>query len=104
MAALRLGSELEQRRPGLAVGDPVRAHRGAGGEQLLQQHVALDIAALVASVAFGPSQAYPTLGAELAREFGVVHGPGVGSLLGRPVGQLPPQELADLAAELRDAS
>src|SRR4029077_8966971 len=104
LAALRLGAQLAQRRPGLAVGDPVRAHRSADREQFLQQHVALDTAALLASVAFGPSQAYPPLGAELAREFAVVHGPGVGFLLGGPVGQLAPQELADLAAELRDAS
>ena len=45
-SALRLAAVAQQRRAALAVGDPVRADRRAGGEQLLEHHVALERAAL----------------------------------------------------------
>jgi hypothetical protein len=38
--ALRLRAELEDQGPAVAVGDPVRVHRGAGGQQFFHQHEA----------------------------------------------------------------
>src|SRR4051794_20133097 len=71
LLALRLGAEAQQRGPGLAVGDPVRADRGARGQQLLDDHVALQRAALAAAVAARPGHAQPAAGGERAAELRV---------------------------------
>ena len=39
---LLLGADAQDRGAGLAVGDPVRADRGAGGQHFLQHHVAFE--------------------------------------------------------------
>ena len=64
LLALRLGAEAQQQRPALAIGHPVRAHGGARGEHLLQHDVALEEAALVATVLLGPRHADPAARAD----------------------------------------
>ena len=61
--ALLFGAEVEQQRAALAVGDPVRRDRRAGGQHLFQDDVALQRAPLAAAVLLGPGHADPALGA-----------------------------------------
>ena len=97
--ALLLRAIAQQVRSRLAIRDPMRADRRTGREQLFEQHVAFERAALVAAVTLRPHHADPAARAELARELGIEHGPAVGATLCRHVRQLARQELANLFAK-----
>ena len=98
--ALLLRAEAQQQRAGLAIGHPVGADRRAGGEGLLEHDVALQERALVAAVLLGPRHADPALGGELLRKLRMVPTPSARPLFGGELGQLRPEELADLLAQL----
>ena len=97
--ALLLGAEAEQQRAALAVGHPVRAHRRARGQGLLEHHVALQRGALVAAVLLGPRHADPAALAHPAREVAVEPAPGARALRGPVLGHLGLEEGADLVAQ-----
>jgi hypothetical protein len=97
--ALRLGAEAQQQRSALALGDPVRAGRGTGGEQLFEQHVALQERPLLTAVALGPREPDPAAGAELAAELGIEAAPRSRPAHRRPIPERLTEERADLLAE-----
>src|SRR5262249_46765726 len=98
LLALRLGAEAKEQRTGLTVGDPVGRDRRAGGEHLLEHHVALERAPLVATVALRPRHGDPAARAHLLAERAVEAAPGVRAEHGRGVTQLAAKELAHLGA------
>src|SRR5262249_27473435 len=98
LLALRLGAEAKEQRTRLAVGDPVGRDRRAGGEHLLEHHVALERAPLVATVALPPRHGDPAPPAPPRAERAVEAAPGVRAEHGRGVAQLAAKELAHLDA------
>src|SRR6185437_5810056 len=67
---LFLGAEAQQIGAALAIRDPVGADRRAGGEHLLDHHVALVGGALLAAVLLRPGHAEPAALGHLAAELG----------------------------------
>jgi hypothetical protein len=65
---------LQQRWSRLAVGDPVRGHRSAGGEEFFDHDEAFDMAESAAPVFAGKRHTQPPPGAEAAAESGVPRG------------------------------
>jgi hypothetical protein len=97
-----LGIVLSMELIGMAVGNEMRPGGGAGGAHLLGDHIAVEVAALVAAVLPGPGHADPAPGARPARELAVIGGvllpeTGVEGAARRFLGQ----EGADLIAQLR---
>jgi len=79
---LFLGAVLEDQRPALAVGDPVRGHGSAGREQFLGNHETGEGAALRAAVFLGQGQTEPAPLGQSTAETGVKAHPGAGAAVG----------------------
>src|SRR5207249_2996673 len=97
--ALGLGAEAQQQRSALALGHPVGARRRTGGQQLFQQHVALQERALLTAVPLGPREPDPAAGPELPAELRVESAPGAHATHRGPLAERLAQERADLVAE-----
>jgi len=80
--ALRLRAELEDQGPALAVGDPVRGNRGAGGQQFFHQNEAREGIQVGTTVARRQGHADPTPCGQLLAKGGIEAHPGAGPDVG----------------------
>jgi hypothetical protein len=74
LSTLRLAAVCQQRRPDLAVPEPVRRHGSAREQQLLGHDQAVQVAALRPPVPLGPGQPDPATRAQTRREGAVEAG------------------------------
>src|SRR3569623_1386241 len=102
--ALRLAAELEQGRPALPVGDPVRRDRRAGGERLLDHDFTFERRSLMPAIALWPSHAEPAARAERPAEIAVEAVPALGALQRGAPGKRLGKARAYLAAQLLGGS
>ena len=93
------GRQAHQQQRALALGDPVRGHRCAAGEQFFEHHIALQCRALLPAVVFGPGHAEPAACAERAAEGGVGTGPVAHAFRCRVVAQRGGEKGAHLGAQ-----
>src|SRR5690606_9628924 len=89
----------DQQGSALAIGSPVRGDRRAGGQQLLEHHVTLQLRALVASEAARPRHADPAALTELATERRIGGAPVARTRGGRVARKRLGEELAHLDAQ-----
>ena len=92
-------SEAHQQRGALSFGNPVCRDRRASRQQFLQDDVALQHAALLASEAARPGHPEPAFGGKLATEAGVPAGPAARALRHGHVVQVVRKKLAHLGAQ-----
>ncbi|MCY1513622.1 hypothetical protein D9M68_481310 [compost metagenome] len=97
--ALRRRAELQDQRGRLAVGEPVRRHRRAGGDQFLHQYEAGKGAAAGTTILLRQGEPEPALPRERAAEVGVVAHPRAGTHVRRHLAQGLLQEGADRRAQ-----
>ncbi len=98
-AALRLGAELVDQRPALAIRDPVGGDRRARGQQFLHQDEAREGVQAGASVLLGKRDAHPAALSQFPAEAGIESHPGPRAHLGRRRLPRRAQEFANLLAE-----
>ena len=93
-ALLRLGPVAQDHRRALPLGDPVRRHRRAAREQLLDQDEARERIAAAAAVLARQRQADPAARAQRPAELGVEAEPGARALVRRSCRRAPRRESA----------
>ena len=95
-----IGRVLDEQGPTLPVGHPVKADRRAGGQQLFEQHVTLEVAEFAAAVALGPEHANPAALGQFLAEGLVLAGPVFGACSLAVGGHFLGQERPHLLAQL----
>ena len=97
---LRLVPISQQERPGLPVGNPMRANRSARRQQLLQNNIAFQRQPFMAAIFFGPDHADISGAAQCAAKIQIADRPAICAVLNQPRWLVRGQKRAYLAAQL----